>query len=111
VNARAELSSPDREHDPHALPDVEIFEMTAAEIAAEDEDTCHEYLKEFPLAVFNSRERERMLDAMIERVGIKGGFFWWSRLPGCLPESEARGPFDSQAECVADIREEYGEWE
>lgn len=32
-------SNPQRERDPYALPDLEIFELTAAEVASMDEDT------------------------------------------------------------------------
>ena len=99
-------SNPDRESDPHALPDIEVFELTAREVAERDEDMVYEYMKrrEFRLASMNSRDRERMFDAMIEEEGITGGWFWWACFPGCMPDSDATGPFASRAEALADAQ-------
>jgi hypothetical protein len=33
------------------------------------------------------------------------GFYWWSCFPGCLPDSDAFGPFETEAEALADARE------
>lgn len=88
-------STQEREESDHALPDIEIFQRTAEECALDDEDMVAEYLKEFPLANFNSRDRGRMVDAIIEREGIGGGWFYWYCFPGCLPDSEAMGPYES----------------
>jgi hypothetical protein len=101
-------SNPDREHDPHALPDVEVFEMTAREVAETDEDLIREYMKrhEFRLAGFNSRDREKMFDAMIEEEGIEGGFYFHFCFPGCLPESDfPTGPFKTRKEAAAAAEE------
>lgn len=97
-------SRPSRRSDPYSLPDVETFRLTAREVAERDEDTIHEYMKrhEFRLAAFNSRDRERMFDAMIEEENITGGWFWWSCFPGCMPDSDPFGPFATEAEAVAD---------
>ena len=38
-------SNPEREHDPHALPDIEVFQMTAREVAECDEKLVHKYMK------------------------------------------------------------------
>lgn len=100
-------SDPKRASDPYALPDVEVFELTAAEVAVMDEDRVHEYMKrrEFRLAAMNSRDRERMIDAMIEEEGITGGWFWQACFPGCLPDGAPMGPFATKAEALADARE------
>lgn len=34
-----------------------------------------------------------------------GGWFWWSCSPGCLPDSDPIGPFDTADEALADARE------
>lgn len=101
-------SDPSRESDPHALPDAEVFQLTAQEIAEQDSDLIHEYLKrhEFCLATMNSRDRERMLDAIVEEQGITGGWFYWFCLPGCLPDSDPIGPFVSRAEALADAQDD-----
>ena len=100
-------SNPKRATSPYSLPDVEIFQLTAAEVASQDEDTIHEYMKrpEFRLASMNSRAREAMLDAIVEEEGITGGWFWWTCLPGCLPDSCAFGPFETRALALADAQE------
>lgn len=105
-------SNPDREDDAHALPDLEIFQLTAREIAEHNEDLVHEYMKrhEFRLAGMNSRTRDAMFDAMVEAEGIKGGWFYWYCFPGCMPDSEAIGPFDTAAEAKKAAQDEAGEW-
>ncbi len=100
-------SNPDRESDEHALPDLEVFELTAREAAEQDEDMVYEYTRrhEFRLASMNSKTREAMFDAMIEAEGITGGWFYWFCFPGCLPDSQAIGPFASRKEALADARQ------
>ena len=99
-------SDPSKESDTWSLPNVEVFEMSALE-AAESvlyEDDQHEYLKRFPLATMNSRDREKMVSTMVEELGIKGGWFYWYCLPGCLPDSSPIGPFDSCNDAVSACR-------
>jgi hypothetical protein len=100
-------SNPDRADDPHALPDLEIFQLTAEEVAERDEDLIYEYSKrrEFRLACINSRDRQRMLDAIVDEEGITGGWFYWYCFPGCMPDSEAIGPFATHAEALADAQD------
>jgi hypothetical protein len=100
-------SNPNREDDEHALPDIEVFEMNAQEVAAQDEDTIYEYMKrhEFRLASMNGKVREAMFDAMVAELGITGGWFWWSCFPGCLPDSFPNGPFATRAEALADAQD------
>ena len=101
-------SDPGRENDPHALPNLEIFELTALELAEVEEDLIYEYMKkpEFKLAGLNSRVRDAMFDDMIEAEGIKGGWFYWYCFPGCLPDSVMCGPFNSWQEAKAAAIEE-----
>ncbi len=101
-------SDPSREDDDYALPDLEIFQRTAEECALDDEDMVWEYLKEFPLANMNSRHRQLMIDAIIEREGIKGGWFYWYCFPGCLPDSAEIGPYDSYQKALEAAREGCG---
>jgi len=102
-------SDPSREDDAYALPDIEVFYLTAEEVATQtDEDRQYEWLKQYPLATMNSRDRQAMLDAMIEAEGITGGWFWWSCFPGCLPDSEPMGPYDTEAEALANAQDDSG---
>jgi hypothetical protein len=106
-------SDPAREDDDHALPDLEIFQLTAREIAERDEDMVDEYMQrhEFRLAAMNSSVREAMFDAMISEEGISGGWFYWYCLPGCLPnsDSDAIGPFETAAAARKAAQDEAAE--
>lgn len=69
------FSDTTREHDPHALPDIEVFFLTKAEVE-----------RDFP---------ELEPDA---------GWFWWTCLPGCLPDSDPVGPFTTSDQALEDAR-------
>jgi hypothetical protein len=86
-------SNPKRESDPHALPDVEVFYMTAEEHVTQDEDLMWEATKKFPFATMSSRDREKAIEWAVEESGATGGWFYWYCLPGCLPDSSPEGPF------------------
>ena len=32
------------------------------------------------------------------------GWYWWSCFPGCLPDGEPNGPFETEAEALADAQ-------
>src|SRR5690349_2405631 len=93
-------SDPSRESDPHALPNIETFQLTASEVVERDDDVIHEFMQrhEFRLASMNSRVRKRMLDAIVEEQRISGGWFYWFCFPGCMPDGDAIGPFATEAE-------------
>jgi hypothetical protein len=104
-------SNPDRESDTWSLPDLEVFELTAREVAERDDELIYHYSKrhEFRLASMNSRTREKMFDTIIEEEGITGGWFYWFCFPGCMPDSDAIGPFASHKEALADAREQFAD--
>jgi len=104
-------SNPERETDPYALPDIEVFQLTATEVAETMEDEIWEFMKrrEFRLAAMNSRDRGKMLDAMVEELGIEGGWFWQACFPGCLPDGPPIGPFETYAAALADAQESAAE--
>lgn len=103
-----EYSDESRASDTWALPDVEIFQLSAWEAAERDEDLIYEYMKrhEFRLAGLNTRIRHQMLDAIVEEEGISGGWFYWSCFPGCMPEGDASGPYPTYAAALAASRED-----
>ena len=102
-----EYSDPSRKSDPYALPDVEVFQLTAHEVAALDEDTIYKYAKrhEFKTAFMSGRTMDTMLDAIVEEESITGGWFWQACFPGCLPDGPPNGPFDTYAEALADAQD------
>jgi hypothetical protein len=103
-----EYSDSTRKAGEHALPDIEVFQLTAEEVAELiDEDTAQSYLKRFPLAHMNSRDRQAMIDAIVEGECLTGGWFYWYCFPGCMPDSEPCGPFDSYAAALEDARDSY----
>jgi hypothetical protein len=104
-------STPSREMETYALPDCEVFQLTAAEVAEQDEDLIYEYGRrhEFRLWSMNSATREKMIDAIIEEQGITGGWFYWFCFPGCLPDSQPMGPFASRDEAIEACRDEWSD--
>lgn len=97
-----------REDETYALPDAEVFQLTAREVAEMDEDLVHEYMRrhEFRLASMNSCTRDAMFDAMIEAEGIQGGWFYHHWFPGCLPDSDPIGPYDTYQAAIDAARED-----
>lgn len=99
-------SNPKRESNPYALPDIEVFQLTAEEAVQQDEDLMWEAGKKFPFMHMNSRDRDKAITWAVEESGTTGGWFWWSCLPGCMPDGPAMGPFNSCEEALADARDE-----
>jgi hypothetical protein len=88
-------SDPRRASDLHALPDIETFEAPYARrcegCAALDLD-----------GDFTRCECEDFEEYSWESAA---GWYWWTCFPGCLPDSDSCGPFDTEAEALADARE------
>lgn len=68
-------SDPRREHEPHALPDVEVFYISQREAG----DTG--VWSDFP-----------------------PGWYWWACFPGCMPDGEPNGPFADMDDAVRDAQ-------
>jgi hypothetical protein len=75
-------SDPTRDAGPYALPDVEVFAVSHI------------------VATYNLAN----LDHADEYTITEAGWYWWSCFPGCLPDSQPFGPFDTEAEAIADAR-------
>lgn len=71
-------TDPSRESDPYALPNAEVFYMRECDAIEENG----------------------------ERSVSPAGWYWWLCFPGCLPDSDPIGPFDTQAEAIADAQKE-----
>lgn len=49
----------------------------------------------------NEQQCDREIDPF--SVGWSGpGWYWWSCSPGCIPDGEAYGPFNTKRECAID---------
>ena len=79
-------SDPKRENEPLALPDVEVFEITATDLM--DGEWMDEQGSQLP-----------------------EGWYWWACFPGCLPDGDPYGPFATEAEALADAQENAEEEE
>jgi hypothetical protein len=81
-----------READPHALPDVEVFEVKESDIA---------------LNVRFSTGGPR--DLLRRDVDIsEAGWYYWYAMPGCMPDSDAIGPFETETDALHAAREDAG---
>jgi len=83
-------SDPEREHETHALPDVEVFRMTASDFINSDE---------------GSWMHERMSDDLDADADALAGFYYWYCFPGCMPEGDPIGPFRLQEQAIEDMRD------
>jgi hypothetical protein len=90
-------SDPSRETDPYALPDIEVFQLTA---------------EDFMFAVRDTWMFDAIDDEMsnwgedIRKAGkALAGWYWHSCFPGCIPDSDPIGPFETAAEAEADAQD------
>ena len=74
-------SDPSRANDPHALPNVETFYAQMGEFTGEEGFPC------------------------------PSGWYWQACFPGCLPDGDPIGPFDSEEEAIADAQgDDFDPW-
>lgn len=86
-------SNPKRADDPHALPDIETF--------------YHEHAKRELCMLNAGRKAELYGECITDDEGdcLGSGWYWWACFPGCLPDGEPNGPFDSKEQALADAQE------
>lgn len=82
-------SDPDREDDPYALPNVEVFYVSQQD------------LNNKPKVNYNLENLGGQAD---DYSVTEVGWYWWPCFPGCLPDGDPSGPFDTEAEATADAR-------
>ncbi len=92
-------SQPERESDPHALPDLEVFYRTQAACIADGDvwnpEDCDP----------TNAECRYGMDGDC-RVHKLAGWYYWYCFPGCLPDSEPLGPYQTEQDAVDAAREE-----
>lgn len=66
---------PSREGDKRSLPDAEVFYAECGELG-EDGDGDP----------------------------LPAGWYWWPCFPGCMPDGDPCGPFDTEADAIADAQ-------
>ncbi len=86
-------SNPEREQDEYALPDVEVFH--------------HEHAKRELCALNAGHKAELYGECITDDEGdcLGTGWYWWTCSPGCLPDSEAMGPFKTREEALANAQD------
>jgi|DEB0MinimDraft_10_1074344.scaffolds.fasta_scaffold103488_1 hypothetical protein len=54
------------------------------------------------IEIFCRTKAENCADGWTDSDGqpLGAGWFWWSCFPGCLPDSDPIGPFDSEREAI-----------
>lgn len=78
-------SNPARKDDPYALPNIEIWYETWKD--------CHS-----PACI---EDNDNSAD---EICTCESGWYYWYCLPGCLPDSDPIGPFESYDAALADAQ-------
>lgn len=73
-------SNPERENDTYALPDVEVFYADKGEVTWEGQEGPSE-----------------------------AGYYYWYCFPGCMPEGDAQGPFETEEEAIQAAQDEAAE--
>ena len=92
-------SNPAREDDPYALPDVEVFYMSQDDIFNAGGDSVW-----FTMRMGSADEYSPI--ALFLAAEELAGFYYWYCFPGCLPDSDAIGPFASEQAALEDARED-----
>ena len=86
--------SPKRESDPYALPDIEVFYLSVDEVNTLPDEGFSDGGEEYTQAEIESINKDKV------------GFYYWYCMPGCLPDSEAIGPFETEEQALADAQSE-----
>ena len=83
------------------IPDnIEIFEQSASDfLNAEEGSWQDDRLSDSLPSCLPSEPTESEREEAAQSLA---GFYWWSCSPGCLPDNEASGPFETELEAIED---------
>lgn len=93
-------SNPNREDEPTALPDVEVFQSRSADCPYCTSTNMADSFGEYHCDSCTAGRKGYAVHSEDET----NGWFWWSCFPGCLPDGEPNGPFATEAEALADAQ-------
>jgi hypothetical protein len=87
------------------LAGIEIFEVTADDFLEASEETwlsarLAEAVKDKLTGDYDQAEVDPATEEAAKELA---GFYWWSCQPGCLPDGEANGPFETREEAKEDV--------
>lgn len=83
-----------------SLPDVEVWRDTVYTSDCCDTEHNGEYV--------TACDGQPCLSCELPTTYTKSnkvGWFWWSCFPGCTPDGEPNGPFDTKAKALADAQD------
>lgn len=112
-------TDPRRESDPHALPDVEVWQGDIYEVTCHrckrdtDESSnpacieCHDDATEIDITDEIEVEESQGFDCIAVRTDRQGWFYAFG-LPGCLYDSDISGPYATEADALDNAREQAG---
>lgn len=93
-------SNPDRENEPTALPDVEVFYVGKSDFLNAEKDSW-QYDALWDYAADNEATPRDVCAVALS------GYYYWFCFPGCLPDSDPSGPFKTEVEALADAQSNY----
>lgn len=95
-------SDPERENDTYALPDVEVFYVSAEDfLSAEDGTWMFEEMSNNGAASAEDTDYPATIGPELRRIaGMLAGWYHWTCFPGCLPDSEPAGPYDTEQAAI-----------
>jgi hypothetical protein len=100
-------TDPNRAKDSYSLPDLEIWPDYIATV-----DCAHCGAFELPLS--GATATDKVYCPSCEREAVHSGtsetekYWYWFCLPGCMPDSDAYGPYDSEDEALNAAQEQAG---
>ncbi len=93
-------SDPKRENDPHALPDIELWEDIIVKL-----DCLCGSSSEIPQQSVGCSNCGSVTTETESTNEL--GWFYWACFPGCLPDGDIVGPFESYKDAMADAQKEH----
>jgi len=92
-------------HRAKKLAGIEIFEVTADDfLKAEPRTWQADWLSESVKDKLTGDYDQAEVDPATEEAAKElAGFYWWSCQPGCFPDGEANGPFETREEAKEDV--------
>ena len=84
------------------IGNIEVFYVSYS--AFRFADSYSWQFKRFEQGVCGSWADESTKSAEVDAATALAGWYWWSCLPGCLPDGDAIGPFESEQAAINDAR-------
>lgn len=84
---------------------IEIFKLTATDFLTAGSGDWRKDLLDAAVSTPETEDGEDANEYEDERQAEAenlAGFYWWTCLPGCLPDGEPSGPFETELEAIED---------